>query len=242
MTKPASSEIPAADSQIGVETISILIVDDHPAVCDGLKGYLEIEPDIRVVGCCYSGEEALHTVKTEKPDIVLMDLEFQRSAMRGVEAVEQIKAICPSTRIVAVSNYSDQQHVSDALRAGVSGYLVKTSGRPEIIEAIRLVVRGKTVFDEEVRAIIQMFIPDSPSPSEGDARDILLVEKLTRAEMKVLKLLASGMSNEEIAAALIIEIATVKTHVSHILHKLNVKTRETAAVWYRYHYGATNPA
>lgn len=241
MTKQTDDEITAPNRQDTTETaISVLIVDDHPAVCDGLKGYLEIEPDIHVVGCSYSGEEAIQIVKTERPDIVLMDLEFQRSAMNGNEATKQIKAICPSTRVIAVSNYSDQQHVSNALRAGVSGYLVKTSGRPEIIEAIRLVVRGKAVFDEEVQAIIRMFIPESPIPNQEAARDTILVEKPTRAEMKVLKLIADGMSNDEIAAALTIETATVKTHVSHILHKLNVKTREAAAVWYRYHYGATD--
>ncbi|MBE2197670.1 MAG: response regulator transcription factor [Anaerolinea sp.] len=209
--------------------ITVLIVDDHPIAADGLISYLETADDILVRCTCTRGEEVNAAIMEHHPDVVLLDLELDGSQISGLEVAAMIQQLSPQTKILVISAFADQRHVLDALNIGVDGYVLKTSARLDLIEAVRRVAAGHNIFDPRVTKILQMFLnkPES-STAADDNGDV----ELTGREWDVLTLIADNLPNEEIANELTIAVGTVKTHVSNILRKLGLKNRQEAQVWF----------
>ncbi len=199
-------------------TIRILIVDDHGVVRDGVRMYLGLDPELEVVAEADNGEAAVQLAKEHKPDVVLMDLLMP--VMDGVTATEIIRRELPETEVIALTSVLEDQAIYRAMRAGAVGYLLKNTKADELVRAIKAAAAGQVQLSPEVAAQLmrEVGVPDSP-------------EKLTERETEVLRLLAQGKANKEIAAALVIGEKTVKTHVSNILSKLGVASRTQAALY-----------
>ena len=205
-----------------MERISVLLVDDHRVVRQGLRDFLELQDDIEVVGEAASGEEGVKLAQELLPDVVLMDLVLP--GIDGVEATRRVKSVSPSTRIIVLTSFADDDKVFPAVKAGAISYLLKDVQPEELARAIRAAQRNEAVLHSEVAAkLMQEFT--QPRPSEDS------VEQLTEREMDVLRLIAKGQSNKEIADTLIISEKTVKTHVSNILSKLHLADRTQAAIY-----------
>jgi NarL family two-component system response regulator LiaR len=204
----------------------VLIVDDHPIVRQGLRTYLELLDDIDVIGEAKNGLEAVAQVRQCRPDIVLMDLVMP--GMDGIEATAQVGTISPSTRVIVLTSFADDERVFPAIRAGAAGYLLKDVTPADLVSAIRAVHAGETYLHPDItkRLVDQFASPTSPRPTP---------DELTPRELEVLRLIAQGMSNSEIAQALAISAKTVKTHVSNILGKLHLADRTQAAIYAHRH-------
>jgi DNA-binding NarL/FixJ family response regulator len=198
--------------------IRLLIADDHPVVRDGLRGMLAGEADFEVVGEAASGAEAVALTDRERPDVVLMDL--QMPEMDGATATAEIAARFPATRVLVLTTFDADADILRAVEAGATGYLLKDTPRERLFPAIRAAARGETVLAPTVatRLVSQM---------RGRAAT---TEALTSREVEVLELVARGSSNVDIAAALFISEATVKTHLLHTFAKLDVDDRTAAVV------------
>lgn len=192
--------------------IRLMLVDDHFVVRAGLAGSLALEPDIEVVAECGSGEQAVAAYGVHRPDVVLMD--WRLAGMSGVEATAAIRQRHPAARIVSFTVYEGEEDIARAVEAGVVGYLTKSSSRQEILAAIRAVFRGENAFPPPIAAKL----------AAGRVRG-----RLNEKEMTVLRGIARGQSNKEIAAALGLAEVTVKFHVGRILEKLGVLDRTQAA-------------
>ncbi|WP_018131658.1 response regulator [Effusibacillus pohliae] len=205
--------------------IRILLVDDHAVVLKGLSFFLGTQPDFELVGEAGNGTEALEKVAELQPDVVLMDLVMPE--MDGIEATAQIKRHHPSVKVLVLTSFSEQDQVLPALRAGASGYLLKDVQPDQLAEAIRGAYSGNVQLHPEIthKLMAEAALP----PGKPAAADPL--DELTQREREVLGLLAQGMSNKEIAAALHIAEKTVKTHVSSILGKLELADRTQAALY-----------
>jgi two-component system, NarL family, response regulator LiaR len=195
-------------------TISIALVDDHRVVSRSLKAYLESFPDLTVVGVASSGEELLEHLDSWQPQIVLQDL-LLPGGMNGIEATRLILARAPSVRVIALTASVDEARMMGVLRAGAAGYVRKDAEPETLLAAVRAVAQGKTYIDPSVGPLIR-----------GSAAH----DSLTPRETDVLRHLALGRSNREIAAALDIGDETVKTHVANLLAKLGVENRAQALV------------
>jgi NarL family two-component system response regulator LiaR len=205
-----------------MDKISVLLVDDHRVVRQGLRDFLELQDDIDVVGEAGSGEEGVKLAQEFLPDVVLQDLVLP--GIDGVEATRRIKAVSPSTRIIVLTSFADDDKVFPAIKAGAISYLLKDVQPEELARAIRAAQRNEAVLHPEVASkLMQEF--NAPRPAENQ------VEQLTEREMDVLRLIARGKSNKEIADTLIISEKTVKTHVSNILSKLHLADRTQAAIY-----------
>ncbi len=204
-----------------MDTISVLLVDDHRVVRQGLCDFLELQEGIEVVGEAGSGEEGVQLAQDLLPDVVLMDLVMP--GIDGVEATRRIKAISPSSRVIVLTSFIDDDKVFPAIKAGAISYLLKDVQPEELARAIWAAQRGEAVLHPEVAAKL-MHEFTSPQPADT-------VEQLTEREMDVLRQIARGKSNKEIADALIISEKTVKTHVSNILSKLHLADRTQAAIY-----------
>lgn len=205
-----------------MEPISVLLIDDHRVVRQGLRDFLELQDDIEVVGEAGSGEEGVRAVQDKLPDVVLMDMVLP--GIDGVEATRRIKAASPSTQVIVLTSFADDDKVFPAIKAGAISYLLKDVQPEELAKAIRAAQRNEAVLHPEVAAkLMQEF--NAPRPAENSA------EQLTEREMDVLRLIARGKSNKEIADTLIISEKTVKTHVSNILSKLHLADRTQAAIY-----------
>jgi two-component system, NarL family, response regulator LiaR len=201
-----------------METIRLLLVDDHVVVRQGLRMVLELEPDLDIIGEANNGQEALSLVKKLNPQVVLMDLLMP--VMDGVSAIRAIKKEYPDIEVVALTSVLEDRLVIDAVEAGAAGYLLKESGPEELIEAIRAAAKG------EVR-----LHPKAQKRLIKEVRTPEMRESLTERETETLRLIARGMSNKEIAEHLGVSEVTVKTHVSSILSKLNLQSRTQAALF-----------
>ncbi|MGR5995827.1 response regulator [Bacillus cereus] len=190
--------------------IKVLLVDDHTVVLKGLAFFLSTQEDLELVGEANNGKEALVKVGETTPDVILMDLYMPE--MDGVEATAYIKKEYPNVKVIVLTSFSDQAHVLPALRAGASGYILKDVEPDQLVEAIRSAYKGN----------IQL---------HPDIANALLSQTLPVEENEVLRLLAKGMSNKEIASVLVITEKTVKAHVSSILSKLNLSDRTQAALY-----------
>ena len=195
--------------------IRILLVDDHPVVRMGLRGMLDAEPDLTVVGEASSGATALAAALAETPDVVLMDLRMPDGD--GVWATEQILARAPGTRVLVLTTYETDRDILRAIEAGAGGYLLKDATPAELSEAVRAAARGETVLAPSVVSSLARQVR-RPAPPALSAR-----------EAEVLRLVARGRTNAEIGKALFISEATVKTHLLRVFNKLDVTDR-TAAV------------
>jgi DNA-binding NarL/FixJ family response regulator len=198
-----------------MERIRLLIVDDHEVVRAGLQGMLASQPDFEVVGEAADGIEAVEMVERVKPEVILMDLRMPR--MNGVEATRRIRARWPEVRILVLTTYDTEADILPAIEAGATGYLLKDIPRDELFRAVRAASRGESVLAPPVAARL---MGRMRAPAE---------EALSEREIEVLTLVARGASNREIAHALHISEATVKSHLIHIFGKLGVSDR-TAAV------------
>jgi DNA-binding NarL/FixJ family response regulator len=195
----------------------VLIVDDHPVTRDGLRAALTTAADVEIAGEAASGEEAIETVETSKPDVVFMDVRMPR--MNGIEATKQIKERYPDTKVILFTVDESRASISEAIKAGVSGYLLKDVGADELVNAARLALEGKAVihptltqaFIEEVRLADRR--PEAP---------------LSRREIEILQKVAYGSTTKEVADVLGISPHTVKTHLERIFEKLGANDRAQA--------------
>ncbi|HUK17123.1 MAG TPA: response regulator transcription factor [Bryobacteraceae bacterium] len=195
--------------------ISIVLVDDHRVVTRSLKAYLESFPDLKVAGIASSGEELLERLAEWKPQIVLQDL-LMPGGMDGVETIRRISERAPGVKVIALTASVDEARMMGALRAGAAGYVRKDAEPEVLLAAVRAVARGKTYID--------------PAVSRQVLRASVIADDLTPREIEVLRQLALGRSNKEIADALSIGDETVKTHVGNVFSKLAVENRAQAIV------------
>lgn len=202
--------------------IRVLITDDHAIVRKGISALLATEPDIEVVGEASDGAEAVARAQALKPDVVLMDLVMPR--MDGIEATRTITGLLKGTRILVLTSFAADDKVFPAIKAGALGYLLKDSGPFDLLQAIRQVHRGQPTLESSIASKV-LFELAHP------AKDQLTTDPLTAREMDVLRLVAQGRSNKEIAEKLVITELTVSTHVSNILGKLHLASRTQAALY-----------
>jgi two-component system, NarL family, response regulator LiaR len=200
------------------QPIRVLLVDDHAVVRQGLKMFLSLDKDIVVIGEAQNGQEACELTAALKPDIVLMDIIMP--IMDGLTAIQKIKMSQPEVEIIALTSILEDDKVFKAIHAGAMGYLMKDTKADALAKAIKGASRGEVQLDPEAakRLIREVRTPESP-------------EKLTERETEVLRLIAKGLSNKAIAAALVVSEKTVKTHVSNVLSKLRLPSRTQAALY-----------
>ena len=204
------------------DAIKVYITDDHPIVRRGIKQLLDTEADIEVVGEATNGREAIADMDKLKPNIVLMDLVMP--VMDGIEAIRQIKISHPQIQILVLTSFATDDKVFPAIKAGALGYLIKDTGPEELVRAIRQVHQGQlTLHPTIAQKLLKELTLTSERPPSPDP--------LTDREVEVLKLVARGLSNQEIAETLVVSIATVYTHVSNILDKLHLASRTQAALY-----------
>jgi DNA-binding NarL/FixJ family response regulator len=208
--------------------IRVLIADDQRAVREGLATLVGLTDDIEVVGTAAHGVEAVELAGELHPDVVLMDLRMPE--MEGAEAARKIRAALPETHVLVLTTYADDDSLFPALRAGAHGYLTKDASAEEIERAIRAVADGSTHLDPAIqqRLVAAVLSTTTRVPAFPD--------DLTTREVEVLKLIAAGLSNTEIAAALVVSAATVKTHINHMFQKTGARDR-AQAVRYAYRHG-----
>jgi DNA-binding NarL/FixJ family response regulator len=219
-------------------TIRVLIADDQPVVRDGLAMLLGLIDDVEIVATAADGMEAVERARSERPDIVLMDLRMPR--LEGAEATRQILASLPETRVLVLTTYADDEFLFPALQAGALGYLTKDATAEEIEHAIRALVAGRTHLDPAVQQrLVAAVLDKSPpvdEPTSAAASAPGLPDELTPREIEVLKLIAAGLSNSEIADRLVLSNATIKTHINRIFYKTGARDR-AQAVRYAYEHG-----
>ncbi|HYZ93263.1 MAG TPA: response regulator transcription factor [Actinomycetota bacterium] len=203
------------------DTVSVFLVDDHPVVRQGLRTFLQTLDDIEVVGEAGSAEEALPLIADALPDVVLMDLVL--GGMDGIEATRRVRESSPSVRVIVLTSFADDEKVFPAIKAGAAGYVLKDVEPSELAEGIRSVNRGEALVHPSVAAKLMQEVASGRSRAPGG--------DLTDRELEVLRHIARGMSNKEIATELVIAEKTVKTHVSNILAKLHLADRTQAALY-----------
>jgi DNA-binding NarL/FixJ family response regulator len=197
--------------------IRVLIVDDHPVVRDGLRGVLDGEPDMEVVGEAGHGAEALARVAAAPVDVVLMDLRMP--TMGGVEAIGELRRSAPSVRVLVLTTFDTDRDVLPAIEAGATGYLLKDTPRDELLRAVRAAYRGEAVLSP---AVAGRLMGQVRAPAE---------DSLSARELEVLRLVAAGQTNKAIAAELVLSERTIERHLSNIFAKLGVSSRAAATAF-----------
>lgn len=207
--------------------IRLLLVDDQALVCQGLKAMLNLEPDIEVAGIANNGYIAVQQVEALQPDVVLMDIKMP--IMDGREATRIIGQKFPDTKVLVVSTFDEDDYIAHAIKAGAKGYLLKDMPVDELAQAIRLVYRGYSQMGPGLmEKMLDGVLDSSATETELDRPDL---EELTPREIEVLNLVGTGCTNREIAQQLYITEGTVKTHVTHILNRLNLRNRSQIAIY-----------
>jgi DNA-binding NarL/FixJ family response regulator len=210
----------------GDESIGVLVVDDHEVVRRGLLAFLDSEPDIEVLGQAGGGAQALELLASmdaegRRPDVIVMDL--QMAPIDGIESTRRIRALYSDIEVVALTSFAEEERVHAALEAGASGYLLKDSDADDVAAAVRAAHRGELQLDP----VIARRLMSSLRERRGDEP----ASELTTRELDVLRLVAAGKPNKQIAAELEISERTARTHVSRILRKLRLSSRTQAALW-----------
>jgi two-component system, NarL family, response regulator LiaR len=204
------------------EIIRVLIADDHPVVREGLRGLIEIQPNLELAGEAVDGVEAVEKARSLQPDVILLDMVMPRKD--GVQAIAEIKQENPQARILVLTSFSESEKALPAIKAGALGYLLKDSAPEELLQAISNVYHGQISLHP---AIARLLVQELSQPSDLPPAE----EPLTEREVEVLQLIAQGLSNQEIADTLVVGERTVSTHVSNILDKLHLANRTQAALY-----------
>ncbi|MDP2919732.1 MAG: response regulator transcription factor [Dehalococcoidia bacterium] len=208
-----------------MEKIRVMLAEDHVVVREGTRELIQHENDMEVVGEAGDGEEAVALAARTRPDVIIMDVNMPK--LNGIEATKQIKANMPSTAILVLTAYDNDQYVSALLEAGAAGYLLKNIKGRELIEAVRAVHAGESVLHPKIaRKVLNRFVSAGIRP-EGETAVSLLSER----ELEVLKLAAKGLSNRDIAEQLFLSIRTVQAHLGNIFNKLDVGSRTEAILF-----------
>lgn len=203
--------------------IRVLVCDDQAVVCDGLEMILNADPDIEVVGTAYDGAEAVEKATRLRPQVVLMDLKMP--GMNGIQATRQICLKVPGVKVLVLTTFGDDEWVFDAIRSGASGYLLKGTPRQDLLRAVKGTAEGQTHVDPAVAGKLFSHVVHS-----APQQDTAITNTLSEREVEVLKLLAQGLTNAEIAERLFLTRGTVRNYVSAILTKLGVEDRTQAAL------------
>ena len=203
-----------------VEPIRVALVDDHQVARHGLQSYLQAFDDLEVVGEAASGEQALEKIESWMPDVIVMDL-LMPGGLGGIETIKQVRTLLPHTRIVALTSSTDDALVGAALRAGAIGYVRKDASLETLLASIRAAARGQSLLDPTVARVVMQELARVGKPAV----------ELTGREQEVLRQLALGRTNHEIAQALMISDETVKTHVGNILTRLQLAHRTQAVIY-----------
>jgi NarL family two-component system response regulator LiaR len=204
--------------------IKVLIVDDHQVVRQGLRTFLELQPDIVVLGEAGDGQQAVEMAQALQPDVVLMDLVMPR--LDGIDATRQIKAQGGTVQVIALTSFTEDEKVFPAIQAGASSYLLKDVSPEDLVEAIRAAHRGEARLHPDITRMLMEQVTQQSVPASQT-----LPEALTARELEVVRLVAQGRSNHEIAQALVISEKTVKTHISNVLGKLQLGDRTQLAIY-----------
>lgn len=212
------------------EPISVLIVDDHAMVRGGVRGFLETQPDITVVAEAATGDEAVRLAGEHAPDVALVDLVMP--GIGGAEAIRQLTTQSPRTRAVVLTSYNADEHIFPAIRAGALSYVLKDVGPDELADVVRRAATGEAVLHPQVAARVVSELHGTRGDEPNAFRE------LSDRELEVLRLVANGLANSDIAARLYVSEKTVKSHVSNILAKLHLADRTQAAV-YAWRHGVT---
>jgi DNA-binding NarL/FixJ family response regulator len=207
--------------------ISLLLVDDQRLMRDGLRTILELEDDLEVVGEAENGQEAIKAYETLTPDVVLMDIRMP--VMDGVEAIRQLLSKWADARVIILTTFDDDSYVFDGLRAGALGYLLKDVSGNELSDAIRTVAKGGALIDPSVTRKVVAEFTRLATPTSG-ATPSKLADPLSDREQEILRFIAQGLTNKEIAGKLFLAEGTVKNYVSNILGKINARDRTQAAI------------
>jgi len=214
-----------------VSLIRVVLVDDHALMRQGISTILSAQADIEVVGEASSGEEALEVVRLVQPDVVCMDVE-----MPGIGGLEATRQLVSDTKVTAhmlmLTTFEREDYLLAALDAGASGFLLKNARPEHLVDGVRSIAAGEALLAPELtRAVIERAVARDRAESTATASISVIPDELTEREVEVLRLMAEGLSNDEIAAALVIGRATVKTHVSNVLMKLSLRDRVQAVAF-----------
>ncbi|MBV9258052.1 MAG: response regulator transcription factor [Ktedonobacteraceae bacterium] len=205
--------------------IRILLVDDHPIVREGLRALLETQNDFDVIAECANGEEALRLTATMRPDMLLLDLEMP--VLDGVETIRRLRQSSHVPRIIVFTAFDNDERIIHAIQSGANGYLLKEAPRDEIFKAIRVTMEGGSLLQPVIASKLLRHV-EQQRETNHQATEHIPVEELTERELEVLRLLAQGMPNKEIASHLVISERTAKFHVSSIMGKLGATNRTEA--------------
>jgi DNA-binding NarL/FixJ family response regulator len=224
---------------VTAEAIRVLIADDQRVVRDGLSMLVALIDGVEVVGTASDGAEAVQLAAAYRPDVIMMDLRMPGTD--GIAATADLRERLPATRVLVLTTYADEDAILPALRAGARGYLTKDASAEQIEAAIRAVHAGQTYLDPAVQERLVAAVVSQPAGAPGPGTERKLPDGLTAREAEVLGLLASGLSNAEIAGRLFLSHATVKTHINRIFAKTGARDR-AQAVRYAYQHGMATPS
>lgn len=207
-----------------MKEIRVLVVDDQTVVREGLVSILSFQSDIKIVGQAQDGQEAIAIAKQDKPDVILLDLVMPKQD--GLDSISKLREVAPAAKILILTGYADPERVFRAIKAGAIGYLLKDSTWEQLMQAIRDVAKGQSYIDSSIAIKVIQEINTEPTPPHTNHSLVL-----TDRELQTLRLIAKGLSNQEIAAAMFVHERTIAKYVSNILSKLQLANRTQAALY-----------